>query len=63
MGFRCFGKLPRGMACVPEFGRLEITHSSEDNADLEPGKSVEDSDWDGKDAGAWHTVRAHSTRP
>ena len=34
---------------VPEFERLEITHFFEVYKDLEPGKSVEGSHWEGRD--------------
>ncbi|MER5182028.1 inorganic diphosphatase [Streptomyces sp. NPDC002896] len=34
---------------VPEFDRLEITHFFEVYKDLEPGKSVEGSHWEGRD--------------
>jgi inorganic pyrophosphatase len=35
---------------VPEFDRREITHFFEVYKDLEPGKSVENSHWEGRDA-------------
>lgn len=35
---------------VPEFDRLEITHFFEVYKDLEPGKSVEGSHWEGREA-------------
>ncbi|MFC9223596.1 inorganic diphosphatase [Streptomyces hygroscopicus] len=34
---------------VPEFDRMEITHFFEVYKDLEPGKSVEGSHWEGRD--------------
>ncbi len=34
---------------IPEFDRLEITHFFEVYKDLEPGKSVEGSHWEGRD--------------
>ncbi|WP_415941910.1 inorganic diphosphatase [Streptomyces sp. 067-1] len=35
---------------IPEFDRLEITHFFEVYKDLEPGKSVEGSHWEGRSA-------------
>jgi inorganic pyrophosphatase len=40
----------RDIADVPEHRRLEITHFFEVYKDLEPGKSVEGSHWEGRDA-------------
>jgi inorganic pyrophosphatase len=40
----------RDSADVPEFDRLEIEHFFEVYKDLEPGKSVEGSHWEGRDA-------------
>jgi inorganic pyrophosphatase len=37
------------IADVPHFDRLEITHFFEVYKDLEPGKSVEGSHWEGRD--------------
>ncbi len=37
------------IADVPEYDRLEITHFFEVYKDLEPGKSVEGSHWEGRD--------------
>jgi len=38
----------RDIGDVPEFDRLEITHFFEVYKDLEPGKSVEGSHWEGR---------------
>jgi inorganic pyrophosphatase len=40
----------QGIDDVPEFDRREITHFFEVYKALEPGKSVEDSHWEGRDA-------------
>ena len=40
----------RDIGDIPEFDRLEITHFFEVYKDLEPGKSVEGSHWEGRDA-------------
>jgi len=40
----------RDLADVPEFDQREITHFFEVYKDLEPGKSVEDSHWEGREA-------------
>lgn len=46
---------------VPEFDRLEITHFFEVYKDLEPGKSVEGSHWEGRDA-AYAEIEASRRR-
>ena len=40
----------RDITDIPEFDRLEITHFFEVYKDLEPGKSVEGSHWEGREA-------------
>ena len=40
----------RDIGDVPEFDQREITHFFEVYKDLEPGKSVEDAHWEGRDA-------------
>jgi inorganic pyrophosphatase len=40
----------RDIADVPELDRLEIEHFFEVYKDLEPGKSVEGSHWEGRDS-------------
>jgi len=46
---------------VPSFDLLEITHFFEVYKDLEPGKSVEGSHWDGRDA-AYAEIEASRAR-
>jgi len=46
---------------VPEFDLLEITHFFEVYKDLEPGKSVEGSHWEGRDA-AYAEIEASRRR-
>jgi inorganic pyrophosphatase len=46
---------------IPEFDRLEITHFFEVYKDLEPGKSVEGSHWEGRDA-AYEEIEASRRR-
>ncbi|WP_432036787.1 inorganic diphosphatase [Streptomyces cucumeris] len=52
---------------VPEFDRMEITHFFEVYKDLEPGKSVEGSHWEGRDDAyaeiAASRARATATAP
>jgi inorganic pyrophosphatase len=52
---------------VPEFDRMEITHFFEVYKDLEPGKSVEGSHWEGRDQAyaeiAASRARAAETAP
>jgi inorganic pyrophosphatase len=40
----------RDIVDIPEFDRLEITHFFEVYKELEPGKSVEGSHWEGREA-------------
>ena len=51
----------RDIADIPEFDRLEITHFFEVYKDLEPGKSVEGSHWEGRDA-AYAEIEASRER-
>ena len=46
---------------VPHFDRLEITHFFEVYKDLEPGKSVEGSHWEGRDE-AYEEIQAARRR-
>lgn len=46
---------------IPGFDRLEITHFFEVYKDLEPGKSVEGSHWEGRDA-AYEEIEASRAR-
>ncbi|MBY8885097.1 inorganic diphosphatase [Streptomyces sp. PTM05] len=46
---------------ISEFDRLEITHFFEVYKDLEPGKSVEGSHWEGRD-GAYDEIEASRKR-
>ncbi len=46
---------------ISEFDRLEMTHFFEVYKDLEPGKSVEGSHWEGRDA-AYDEIAASRTR-
>ena len=46
---------------VPEFDRMEITHFFEVYKDLEPGKSVEGSHWEGRDQ-AYEEIAAYRAR-
>ncbi|MEU6388444.1 inorganic diphosphatase [Streptomyces sp. NPDC046939] len=47
---------------LPEFDRLEITHFFEVYKDLEPGKSVEGSHWEGRDKAYEEIRRARERR-
>jgi inorganic pyrophosphatase len=51
----------RDMKDIPEFDRLEITHFFEVYKDLEPGKSVEGSHWEGRDQ-AYAEIEASRAR-
>ncbi|WP_255971715.1 inorganic diphosphatase [Streptomyces longispororuber] len=46
---------------IPEFDRLEITHFFEVYKDLEPGKSVDGSHWEGRDQ-AYQEIRRARNR-
>ncbi|WP_030421777.1 inorganic diphosphatase [Streptomyces sp. SCSIO 75703] len=46
---------------IPDFDRLEITHFFDVYKDLEPGKSVEGSHWEGRD-GAYAEIEASRAR-
>ncbi|WP_420031874.1 inorganic diphosphatase [Streptomyces sp. cg28] len=45
---------------IPEFDRLEITHFFEVYKDLEPGKSVDGSHWEGRDKAYEEIARARA---
>ncbi|MFJ4716830.1 inorganic diphosphatase [Streptomyces sp. NPDC088785] len=45
---------------IPEFDRLEITHFFEVYKDLEPGKSVDGSHWEGRDRAYEEIARARA---
>ncbi|MET9497549.1 inorganic diphosphatase [Streptomyces sp. NPDC006552] len=47
---------------IPEFDRLEITHFFEVYKDLEPGKSVEGSHWEGREKAYQEIARARGRR-
>ncbi|MGY0022011.1 inorganic diphosphatase [Streptomyces sp. YJ-C3] len=47
---------------IPEFDRLEITHFFEVYKDLEPGKSVDGSHWEGRDKAYEEIRRARERR-
>ncbi|MBO1334309.1 inorganic diphosphatase [Streptomyces sp. VRA16 Mangrove soil] len=47
---------------IPEFDRLEITHFFEVYKDLEPGKSVDGSHWEGRDT-AYEEIQRARRRP
>lgn len=49
------------MTDVPEFDRLEFTHFFEVYKDLEPGKSVEGSHWEGREQ-AYAEIEASRSR-